>query len=99
MPKKTLAYAVEKIVNIRLNFSGVRFITLFSVPEAVGFYKYTFEFEESLNVIVDKKTQTVVGVNFIVFEYPYAASPHESGGPQNKSILSNGEKCLRLLLK
>jgi len=42
---------------------------------------------KSLDVIVDKQTQTVVGVNFIVFEYPYVAGPHESGGPPNIASL------------
>lgn len=42
---------------------------------------------KSLDVIVDKKTQNIVGVNFIVFEYPYVASPHESGGPKNIASL------------
>lgn len=45
--EKILAHALTTILDIKSNYCGVRFVTLFSVPDAVGFYEHTFEFEEA----------------------------------------------------
>ena len=45
-------------------------------------------FGKILDVTVDKNTQTVVGVNFIVFEHQYIAGPLECGGPKDIASLN-----------
>lgn len=44
--EKTLAHALEIVMTVKSNFCGVRFVTLFAIPDAVNFYKHTFNFEE-----------------------------------------------------